>query len=212
MAIVSYTYGFAFVANPKAASTSIESALSTYQERPDLDSIAREGMYTRRHITALDLRKNMGDQWYKLFTFAIIRHPHDWVASQITYNFSRVGIPVPKDRLIATDDIYQCCAALKDRRGQPASEQASQWAFVCNENRRPLVSRLIQLESLTRSWELLASHLHISLPTLRHLNTTSHPPASEWLSQAAGELVNSIWRDDLTLYLQASETASWDCS
>jgi hypothetical protein len=200
MAVVSYTYGFVFVSNPKAASTSVEDALKSYQERADLDLLAREGLYTRRHIPALEMQDLLGDDWAKLYTFGLMRHPHSWLASQLTYNYRRLGLEIPLARKLAPADVLRCFDILKDRRGQAGSRTGSQWAFLCDQRQRPVVSRIIRLEVLSQQWKLLTIRLGITAPFPGLLNTTQHPPGGEWLSPEARELVDELWGDDLALY------------
>lgn len=58
-----------------AASTSIEFALSGFQEGPEFNDLARPGFYTRRHIPAIALSRLL-PEWESYTSFGVIRHPH----------------------------------------------------------------------------------------------------------------------------------------
>lgn len=207
--IVSYRHGFVFVSNPKAASTSIEAALSGFDERPDLNTTDLPGFYTARHMPAIEIRERLGrDQWSGMFTFGIIRHPGDWVVSQLTYNYRRLNLAVPRDRELTADDMHRVYAILSDRRGQPASASGSQWAFLCSELGNPIVSRIVTLDSIRDGWTGLMDQAGISAPLPAKLNRTRHPDWAIWLSDDARRTAERLWEVDFELYRAQSDAAA----
>jgi hypothetical protein len=202
LAIVCYKHQFIFVANPKAASTSVEFTLKNYQDRPDLNDLAEVGYYTKRHIPAVVLREHVTD-WESFYSFAIIRHPFDWVVSQISYNASRLGRELPTDRSLEPADIDWYYEALKDRRGQSASPTATQWAFLCDDQQQLIVSRLINMDTLNTEWQIVIRELRIQVPPLTRLNAVSHAPARDWLSKKAKARTLELWARDYSLYLNS---------
>lgn len=202
MAIVCYRHQFIFVANPKAASTSAEFTLKDYQDRPDLNDYAEVGHYTKRHIPAVALREHVTD-WESFYSFAIIRHPYDWIVSQITYNAPRLGKELPTDRNLEPADIDWCYEALKDRRGQSASPTATQWAFLCDDQQQLVVSRLINMDMLSSEWEKVIRRLRLQAPPLPRLNAVAHAPARGWLSKKAKARTLELWARDYDLYLSS---------
>jgi hypothetical protein len=209
--IVSYSRGFVFVANPKAASTSVESALAPFQERADLNTAERPGFYTARHMPAIDLRERLGrTQWDSLFTFGVIRHPCDWLVSQLSYNYRRLNLAVPEGRQLTEDDVLHIHVILKDRRGQSASLSGSQWAFLCSESRMPLVTQIVTLESLHDRWDGLMNRIGAAVSFPGKLNRTHHPPWTTWLDEGARGAVEVLWKSDFDLYRQASTLGMLD--
>jgi hypothetical protein len=202
LAIVCYRNRFIFIANPKAASTSVEFALRDYQDRPDLNDLAQVGYYTKRHIPAPALRARIAD-WESFYSFAIIRHPYEWVASQIAYNAARLGRELPTDRRLEATDIDWYYDALRDRRGQQASPTATQWAFLCDDQQQLIVSRLIKMDTLSSEWQVVLRELRIQAPPLPRLNTVAHPPARNWLSKQAKARTLEVWTRDYDLYLSS---------
>jgi hypothetical protein len=204
MPVVSHAHGFAFVANPKAASTSVQSVLNRYQEREDLDRVERPGYFTRRHLPAVDLKEILGPAtWGRMFTFGVIRNPFSWMASQLTYNLTRLGLEVPRHRSLGPADVMCCYEILKDAKGQPASPTGTQWAFLCDRDRRPVVARLFTLDRLADNWPCITSLVNAQTLRLPMLNSSSHPPWTGWLSKAARLRIEQIWKDDLELYAKA---------
>jgi hypothetical protein len=199
LAVVSYSSRFIFVANPKAASTSVEFALRHYQEEPSLNELAKDGFYTKRHVPAVSLRA-LVPKWTELQSFGIIRHPYDWVVSQIAYNAPRLGKGIPL--CIGTSDIDWCYDALKDRRGQEASPTATQWAFLCDANQELIVSRLLNMGRLDQDWATFVRDLGINSEPLPVLNAVNHAPAQVWLSEEAKARTLKLWARDYILYLE----------
>ncbi|WP_020121108.1 hypothetical protein [Streptomyces canus] len=209
--IVSYRHDFVFASNPKAASTSIETALVAFQERADLDAIECPGYYTARHMPAVEIRERIGpSQWDRMFTFGVVRHPCDWLVSQLTYNYRRLGLPVPHGRRLTDRDVRHVHAILTDRRGQPASASGSQWAFLCSEARAPVVSAVVTLESLDEGWSGLLDRVDAAIPPLERLNRTGHPDWTDWLDSSARRAVEALWEDDFDLYRQAGTSKMVD--
>lgn len=209
--IVSCSRGFVFVSNPKAASTSVESALTSFQERADLNAAERPGFYTARHMPAIDLRERLGrTRWHRLFTFGIVRHPCDWLVSQLSYNYRRLGLVVPEDRQLTVNDVLKVHTILKDRRGQSASLTGSQWAFLCSEFRTPLVTQIIPLERLRDRWDGLMNRIGGAAPFPEKLNRTYHPTWTAWLDEGAQEAIGALWKPDFELYRRASDLGMLD--
>ncbi|MFE7868727.1 hypothetical protein ACFUYE_00030 [Micromonospora humida] len=197
------------MSNPKAASTSIESVLEVFQERPDLNARKRPGFYTARHMPATEIRENLGQSvWDGLFTFGVVRHPHDWFVSQLTYNYRRLSRPVPHDRRITGRDVWQVHSLLTDRRGQPASASASQWAFLCSASQQPLVGHLTTLDDLDDTWAELTRLTGTVVPRPARLNRTRHPAWNDWLDPGACKVIEDVWEPDFALYRQAATKPS----
>lgn len=99
MAIISQSHNFVFVHVPKAAGTSVTSALSRYTNFCDLEiggtafGEAIQPAYRQRfglgkHSTAAEIRSVMGQvAWSKAFTFGFVRNPFDRCIS--TFHFLR---------------------------------------------------------------------------------------------------------------------------
>ncbi|MFF5084433.1 hypothetical protein ACFY36_45945 [Actinoplanes sp. NPDC000266] len=195
------------MSNPKAASTSIESALEKFQERPDLNARHRPGFYTARHMPATEIREELGENaWDDLFTFGVVRHPHDWFVSQLTYNYRRLGRPVPRDRRITDRDVWRVHSLLTDRRGRPASASASQWAFLCSDSRQPLVGHLTTLDDLDHTWAELTRLIGSAVPRPERLNRTRHPAWDDWLTLGARKVIETLWALDFALHRQAARS------
>jgi hypothetical protein len=206
VAIVSYTHGFAFIANPKAGSTSIQAVLDAYQERPEFDTLERPGFYTARHVPARDLMRLLGPTWESLLTLAVVRNPYDWFVSQLAYNYRKTGTAIPACRKLRPDDVHRCIGLLRRYRGTEESAYASQWAFVCAGDRRLAVNLLLPFDDLERAWPHIGRMLGIGeLPPLPRLNASVHPRWQEWLSPSTKAMIAHLWRKDVRLYEGARE-------
>lgn len=198
---VSYSKSFIFIANPKAASTSIQTALSLYQERSDLDDVCEPGLYTRRHLPALRIRDRLSvDAFECMLSFSVVRNPYDWMASQLNYNLRSAADTSFRNRKLTSHDVLQCYDILKQRRGQIASPSGTQWAFLCDEQKQLLVDLPLPLDDLEVAWNYVCARIGIEVGDLPILNKHSHPPWDEWLARDAIELIDIIYADDFRLY------------
>ena len=164
-----------FVSNPKAASTSVEAVLATSQDRPDLDELHAPGYFTRRHAPAAVLHDSLGaSAWSQLYSFAIIRDPHDWFVSQAIYNQSRIG-HLDTSSPLNSEDVLKSDRSLSFARGQDASPTATQWAFVCDANGTVLTTELWRLDNLRKTWRAICRQLNVPYSPLPRLNSSSRP-------------------------------------
>jgi hypothetical protein len=200
MPILCQSRNWIFVSNPKAASTSIEATLGTFQDRPDLDELTVPGFFTRRHAPALVLRTELGLRgWERLYSFAVVRDPRDWFVSQLIYNRERFG-DFDTSTPLGEADVLDVCRLLSFARGQEASPSATQWAFLCDADRRVLTSDLWRLDNLGRTWKVICRRLGVPFVALPSINRTSHPSAANWLSSQAQQTLRRIYATDFDLY------------
>ena len=201
MPIVSHRKKFIFVSNPKAASTSIESVLAVYQDLPGLNDVARSGYFSRRHLPAVEVSRAVGARiWSSYFTFGVVRHPFEWIASIVAYDAVRNGYEAPTDRLINTEDVRAVYDRLVAYRAVPYSATAAQSAYLCDLRGSACVDSVIAVEQLSDCWPSLLARLQIDYVRLPKLNRTSHPPASAWLSDSAKRMIQQFWAGDFRLY------------
>lgn len=205
MVVLSYSKKFAFIANPKTGSKSIDAALAQYQERPELNNLEAPGLFTRQHLPTAALRSMVGSEvWSGLDSFAVIRNPYDWWVSQYTYNLRKLGQQVDADKPLCEDAVQRCLDLLAIYRGQECSPTGTQWAFLCDSAGRLLITQLMRFENLAADFHRMCSRLMLERVTLLHLNRTPHPHWSTWLSTPAKRMIESIYAADFELYESAS--------
>lgn len=206
MAIIAPSRQFAFVANPKAASTSIHAALKAIQERPDLDELARPGLFTSGHAPASLIREVLGTAtWRSLTTIAVVRNPFDWFASQLTYNRQRRSEPLGLDRTLTAKDVHDLVSILADARGQEWAASGCQSSFLCSQDATVEVSLLLRMDDLPQAWPAILRLANLrSNSRLPRLNHTTHPPWETWLSSDAQAEIAEVYAQDFDLYESTS--------
>jgi hypothetical protein len=206
--VVSEAHQFVFVSNGKAASTSVEAALSPYQDRPDLNDRERAGYYTKRHIPAIELRPILGaERWLQYITFAIVREPFAWFLSQVSYNvFTKRDLTIDVRAPLAADDVVKCYDFLRRYRAQEASPSATQWAHVCDQDGQLLVRALWRLEGLSARWPQVCRLLNIAEESLPSLNRSgSGLGLIPRLAPSGTAAVRELYARDFDLYDAAAE-------
>jgi hypothetical protein len=206
--VVSEAHQFVFVSNGKAASTSVEAALSQYQDRPDLNDHERAGYYTKRHMPAIELRPILGaERWMHYISFAIVREPFAWFLSQVSYNvFNKRDLTMDVTAPLMADDVAECYDFLRKYRAQEASPSATQWAHVCDQDGQLLVSALWRLEDLSARWPQICRLLNIPEESLPSLNRSdSGVGAIPRLAPSGTAAVRELYAMDFDLYDAAAE-------
>src|SRR4051812_45551587 len=88
--IISHSLQLIFISNPKTGTKSIEAALAPYQDEPHINEIFKDGLYTKRHMPAAEMRDILPtDVWNTYFKVAFVRNPWDWLISQHFYNIEK---------------------------------------------------------------------------------------------------------------------------
>lgn len=82
--MISHRKRFIFVHIPKTGGTSVERALARHgtwlQGTQNFDSLYF------KHAVARDLRRMMGDEYWRYFRFTVVRNPWDWAVSSYAFN------------------------------------------------------------------------------------------------------------------------------
>jgi len=92
--IISYKNKYIFVANPKTATTSIQSFLLSVDEsaKKNWIEIRGEKYKFREHYTALQIKEVLGELYEEFTVFGFVRNPLDKIVS--SYHFLKNGKPI----------------------------------------------------------------------------------------------------------------------
>ena len=86
--ILSTEHKFIFFSNGKTGTTSIERALSKYDESENY-RFASKGLFNKIHIPPVLVKAMVPETlWKECFKFTFVRNPYDWFVSQWFYNFA----------------------------------------------------------------------------------------------------------------------------
>jgi hypothetical protein len=82
--VISHRKRFIFVHIPKTGGTSVAQALGRYGTFLQGEQ-NYESLYFK-HARARDIRRMLGDEFTRYYTFTIVRNPWDWAVSSYTFN------------------------------------------------------------------------------------------------------------------------------
>lgn len=197
MMIVNHTLGFIFVSNPKAASTSIEVALSKYQEEDELNLMYSDGFFTKGHIPSSLLKKILGSKlWDSYLTFGVVRNPWSWFVSQYFYNISRLPISTKQKGYLTEEKIMHLYRFLSSKRGVEWETSGCQSSFLCERNGKILVKNIIKFENLYNDFNKILRLIGIYSP-LQHLNKTNHKPYETYYTYSTAKLISKLYKNDI---------------
>jgi hypothetical protein len=197
--MISHTKRFIFVHIPKTGGTSVTTALRAYglalQGERNYESIYF------KHATAPDLRRMMGDEFYRYFKFAIVRNPWDWAVSN--YAFNR-GLHRPWTReanLPVSAGVPDWAADWDFKRWLKwwllnLSPQQSQ--MVTDSTGRLLVNEILRFENLGAEFLRLCSILGIAPVNLPHaMRTRGRESYFGYYDRETQDWVARHFRDDI---------------
>lgn len=208
--LLSQEYGFLFVHIPKTAGTSISRALKplcearsgTWVKRlmrhvPVKEDIAK--VYLPHHATAAWALTKLGeDQFNKLHSFSVVRHPLDRAYSHYQFTRRHGNHHWHKRMMSAGFNDY-----LEYLASKPSSRRPAQTDFVFGADGQLLVNSILRFETLEADFAALCSRLE--LPVLSKLGTHNrsleNPQRAEALAdQRARKLVADIYATDFAAF------------
>lgn len=171
--LVSDKFKFIFIHVYKTAGSSMTSALL-----PLCGRNAYLGL--PMHATAQNALDILGPDFFKYTSFAVIRNPWDQLVSR--YRVEHAGMP-PEHVPTFHDYVYTLFDHTKVLTEKPKVGDymhLSQADFVCDDQGRVLVTRLLRFEHLQADWEALLADLGLPRMQLPHANRTQDtmPPGS----------------------------------
>ncbi len=204
--LVSYEHQFLFVHVPKAAGTSIVSALEPYACRPDgfwLNRLLdRAGVHVnylgphrqkrfRVHTPAAVLRRQVPRRVYDtLFKFAFVRNPWDRLVSYYHYvlatpghnRHERVG------RLGSFAAFVEWCC----RKRKPVDQQY----MLCDSGGNLIVDFVGRYETLADDFRTVCRRIGLGV-SIPHLNRSRHRDYREYYGPATRDLVAELYAGDI---------------
>lgn len=167
MALASYKYNLLFIHIFKNAGTSIRESLAKGGEE-----------ILTGHATAADVRQALGvEQWEKLYSFAVIRNPFDWMVS--LYNYIRAYQNHFMHQAASYCDIndfiefYVAYSQINPaNKVFGVNKTVSQSDFICVDG-KVIINQVCRFEHLEQDMEELQRRKGVYLPPLQRLNVTA---------------------------------------
>lgn len=191
---------FVFVANSKAASTSIEMALVNAAE------IERRGSAQRKHIilraALLKYDFLFGQKKYApetFFKFGVMRDPVEWIQSWYRYRKgNKVAHPLAEGTTFEEFWHQRVAQSKKSGKKQVQRDYFTRW------NGEPLIDYIIPYDALPEHFETITTALGINA-SLPHQNASKIQSLDDPLSKDMLEEIREYFAEDYTLYGQIAE-------
>ncbi len=213
--MISHAKTFIFVHIPKTGGTSIARMLNKHgvmlQGKQNYDSVYF------KHATAAEIKRMMGDEYDRYFTFAFVRNPWDWVVSNYEYNR---GLHRP----FVKGTEYAVCSKENTPGWARAMDfpewldwwtgtlKPSQVGMLQDEHGEMLVDEVLKFESLGESYERLARRIGLESrgKALPHLERSPQREKdySVYYDPQTTDLVKAHFGDDLRVLGYPDEPVS----
>lgn len=194
--LISKRHKFLFVANTKAASTSIEAILAPHAEIPGPPG--PKG----KHLPLARIRQDFrhvfdapGQSFDSFFRFGVMRDPMDWILSWFRYRKGNaVEAPLPAE--MTFEDFWQTCDwNIRDDKGAPYS----QGRIFLDAAGTPLADVIIPYHLLDAMLPPVLAALGISAPVPR-LNVSEIPRDKARIPAHLRDEVYAHYAADYALY------------
>ena len=221
--ILSHEHKFIFISNGKTGTSSIETALRSYQEGAAF-KIGVEGLYTPKHVPPVVLRSQLGPKiWDEYFIFTFVRNPWDWFVSQYFWNH-KPG-PISKKKLIrepvttiqeyyqkneerarledldrfSSKDIRETYNLLRRYRGIYQADSLFQYHYAHSTEGDQLVDFVGRFEQIQKDFERITDRIGVEA-SLPHRNATSHRSYESYYSEETVNLVRDLYAVDIRAF------------
>lgn len=221
--ILSHEHKFVFIANGKTGTTSIESALSYYNEGGVYENNI-QGLYAKKHVPPAVVRAQLGpDLWDEYFTFCFVRNPWDWVVSQYFWNFESTPItwsdmlrspihalcryrtrsetPSPETlETFSPSDIRDLYEHLRRYRGVYQADTLLQYHYAYGPDGTKLVDYVGRFENMEEDFYHVVGNIGLKDVKIPHKNATSHRDYRTYYTDETAQLVRSLWQVDVDTF------------
>jgi hypothetical protein len=199
--ILSHRHRLAFIAIPKSASHSIRFALRDQLGPEDEEQVA---LFVQRridhpvfaatghgHQTAREVREALGPgRWSQYCSFAVVRNPWARFVSCVAFMMRNNG-------WFAEDPRGAMWQVLQSPQQLSRVHYWPQWKFLCDDEGRCIVTRLLHAESLQADFDALCAATGLAPRVLEVRNASSHDHYSAYYDEALREAVGELYRDDV---------------
>jgi hypothetical protein len=218
--ILSHTHQFVFISNGKTGTSSVEAALSEYQEGTEFE-VGVQGLYHEKHIPPFILRSMLGPAvWEDYFTFCFVRNPWDWFVSQFFWNWT--PDPISKKALLhspvqtvreywakqevrqelrtldrfSEKEIHETYELLGRYRGIYEADSLFQYNYVYDPGDRRLVDFVGRFERIEDDFSRAMNRIGIE-EHLPHRNPTDHRDFRSYYTPDTAELIGELYKKDV---------------
>lgn len=200
---ISHAHRCIFIHIPKAAGTSITSALRAGDPSLELDGTGLSDILMRheggdrlvqiyrhafpvgslafaaqQHLPALILRSLLSNQtWNAYFKFAFIRNPWDMLVS--FYHYRRALTPEQRSLNPGMDDVLQRCSDFSDVVRAYPMVRSDMTSLIADDEGRQLVDFVGRYENLAEDFAHVCRRIGLA-PALAHENRSDHRAYREY--------------------------------
>lgn len=202
--MISHKHHCVFVHIPKCGGTSIEDIIWPGKRSVSdlwMGNISRfHNKYQTgglQHLFAIYIRHEVGREKFEdYFKFTFIRNPWDRAISQYHYMRSR---PDLREYIgMAHGDSFKRYLGLIQKRVHVQWEP--QYKFIYDENGELVVDLMGRFENFQRDVRRILSIIGVAAEKIPHRLKTVHRPYYEYYDAEAIEMVQSIYRNDITAF------------
>lgn len=208
--IISLRQRFLFIHVPKTGGLSLYQVLRPFDDRSTLVDTPQMGKVfalrsampltlaslrtlgaLEEHASAAQLRQVLGERTFDaLPSFAVVRNP--WAIEVSNYHYILASPDHPSHAMVASRGSF---AAYVDTLA-PGPRQAP---FVCDEEGRLLVNRLLSFDHLQTDFMRLCADLGLPADPLPHINRSGHRPWTDFYTRDLFQRVAERRAQDIVL-------------
>jgi hypothetical protein len=191
--LLSLRHRFIFIHIYKAAGTSVTHALRPFTREPLLRrrTVPRLPDRLPDHLTAAEVRGEIGELFDRCFKFTFVRNPWDWQVS--LYHYMLQTRKHPQHQLIRgmKFDEYIRWRVTEDRHLQKE--------FVTDAAGKTIVDFIGRFENLETDFAAVCEKIGIAAK-LPHRNRSRHADYRSYYDDTTRELIATHFRDDIEMF------------
>jgi len=154
------------------------------------------GIGPKVHLTAIELKALMGDDWQESFKFAIVRNPWDKVLSHYTYRVKTGRTGIDGDRIPFSDWVARAYGDKDPRYYDNPKMFLPQSEWIKDESGKIVTDFIGRFERLKQDFREISRHVRRK-KKLPHANRTDHRHYSSYYDEASMRIVENWFQEDI---------------
>lgn len=153
-------------------------------------------LYAKKHMTVKEVQEQIGLDWFRAFTFTVIRNPYDKVVSQYEHRF-RLNHDNIRTKNISFDEWIKFTYKEKRPEFRKAGPNffSTQKEWLLNKNGKIDIDYIVRFENLIEDYRVIQDIIGIK-EKLPHLNKTERKPYKKYYSKESKKIVEDYFKDD----------------
>ena len=162
-------------------------------------------LFHKQHLTVKGVQEQIGLDWFRAFTFTVVRNPYDRVVSDYHYR-SKLILKNTGRNNISFDEFVKSTYIEKRPEFRIGGRKffSTQKEWLLNKNGKIDIDYIVKFENLIEDYKVVQEIIGIK-QKLPHLNKSERRPYKYYYSAESKKIIEAYFKDDFEEFNYAYE-------